>query len=265
MHGLNPLAKIAAPLPVMVLLIFTRGIGIPLAFIVFTLALLVVGAQLRPRTLVALLLGTPVLVAVMGLSFGIWIDTARLTGTPGSEIVLLQIGEWRFTVAAYLLGLATAMRITALLGLALISGLTSTGPELVRALVQNLRLPYRIGYTALAAFRFVPRFGHELEVIRAAHRVRGTDAGRGPIAAISRTLGYAVPLLASAIRHAERVALAMDSRAFGAHPQRTERTISLWRTRDTVFIIAFWLIAAAIYAWGLHYGLGSLTSDRTDS
>jgi hypothetical protein len=32
-----------------------------------------------------------------------------------------------------------------------------------------------------------------------------------------------VPLLAGAIRHAERVALAMDARAFGAHPDRTER------------------------------------------
>ena len=55
-------------------------------------------------------------------------------------------------------------------------------------MVQNLRVPYRIGYTALAALRFVPRFGHELEVIRAAHRVRGTDARRGPVAAVRRAI-----------------------------------------------------------------------------
>ena len=54
-----------------------------------------------------------------------------------------------------------------------------------------------------------------------------------------------VPLLAGAIRHAERVALAMDARAFGAHPDRTERTISRWRRRDTVFVIAFWVAGAA--------------------
>ena len=32
---------------------------------------------------------------------------------------------------------------------------------------------------------------------------------------------YAVPLLASAIRKSERVAIAMDSKAFGALPRRT--------------------------------------------
>jgi energy-coupling factor transport system permease protein len=121
----------------------------------------------------------------------------------------------------------------------------------VRALVQQLRVPYRIGYTALAAFRFVPRFGHELDVIRQAHRVRGAHGGRGPFAAMARWWGYIVPLLAGAIRHAERVALAMDSRAFGAYPDRTERHIVPWRTRDTVFILAFWVVTAGILLWGL--------------
>ena len=73
--------------------------------------------------------------------------------------------------------------------LSLIAGLTTTGPDLVRATVQQLRVPYRIGYTALAAFRFVPRFGHELEVIRQAHRVRGAHGGRGPFAAVARWFG----------------------------------------------------------------------------
>jgi energy-coupling factor transport system permease protein len=77
--------------------------------------------------------------------------------------------------------------------------------------------------------------------------VRGTDTGRGPLAAARRTAATAVPLLAGAIRHAERVALAMDARAFGAHRTRTERTISRWRTRDTVFVVAYWLVAAAVF------------------
>jgi energy-coupling factor transport system permease protein len=113
-------------------------------------------------------------------------------------------------------------------------------------MVQQLRVPYRIGYTALAAYRFVPRFGHELQVIRSAHRVRGMAGGRGPIAGIRRYLGYVVPLLAGAIRHAERVALAMDARAFGAHASRTERHLVPFRTRDWVFIVLFLCASAAI-------------------
>ena len=114
--------------------------------------------------------------------------------------------------------------------------LTATNGAMVPAGVQQLRVPYRIGYTALAAFRFVPRFGYELDVIRQAHRVRGAHGGRGPFAAAARWWGYVVPLLAGGIRHAERVALAMDARAFGAHADRTERHLVPWRGADTALV-----------------------------
>ena len=85
--------------------------------------------------------------------------------------------------------------------------------------------------------------------------MRGAHGGRGPFAAIARWFGYIVPLMAGAIRHAERVALAMDSRAFGAYPDRTERHLVPFRTRDTVFTALFLLATATIFAlffpWGL--------------
>ena len=255
LHGLNPIAKIAAPLPAIIGLLFTRGLAIPLAFTVLGLVLLLVGARLSGRVVAVLLIATPVGVALLGLSLGLWVDPERVDAAgPAASVVLFEVGDWTFTLGAYLVGVATALRIAAILMLSLIAGLTTTGPELVRALVQNLRVPYRVGYTALAALRFVPRFGHELEVIRAAHRVRGADHGRGPIAVLRRATRYAIPLLASAIRHAERVALAMDARAFGAHPTRTERTVSRWRARDTVFVVAFQLASAAIFVVALASG-----------
>ncbi|GAA1954314.1 energy-coupling factor transporter transmembrane component T [Microbacterium deminutum] len=64
-----------------------------------------------------------------------------------------------------------------------------------------------------------------------------------------------MPLLAGAIRHAERVAPAMDARAFGAHPDRTERHVVPFRARDTVFVVVFLIASAGIFAgffpWGL--------------
>lgn len=76
--------------------------------------------------------------------------------------------------------------------------------------------------------------------------MRGSHGGRGPFARIARGWGYIVPLLAGAIRHAERVALAMDARAFGAHATRTERHLVPFRTRDWVFIAAFVAASALI-------------------
>jgi energy-coupling factor transport system permease protein len=187
---------------------------------------------------------------IIGCGFALWVDASRVDTTA----VVVQIGEWRLFAGALEVGFATALRLGAIITLALLSGLTTTGPDLVRAIVQQLRVPYRIGYTALAAFRFVPRFAHELDIIRQAHRVRGAHGGRGPFAAVARGVGYVVPLLAGAIRHAERVALAMDARAFGAYSDRTERYDVPFRIRDTVFMLLFWAVTVGIFIvffpWG---------------
>ena len=252
LYRLNPLAKLGAPLPVMILLAFTRDPVTPALFIALAVVVILVGASLTRTVALLLFVALPLIVAIMSFSFGLWTDPSRVD----QSVLLFQVGDYRFFLGALLVGLATALRLAALLVLACIGGLTSTGPEFVRAMIQQLHVPYRIGYTALAAYRFVPRFGHELEVIRSAHRVRGMAEGRGPIAAVRRAAGTVVPLLAGAIRHAERVALAMDSRAFGAHPQRTERTRIPFRTRDWCFMVAFWLVSAALVWWSLAAGPG---------
>ncbi|MBW9095543.1 energy-coupling factor transporter transmembrane protein EcfT [Microbacterium jejuense] len=251
LYALNPLAKLAAPVPAMVLLVFVRDAATPAAFLLLAYAVLLVGVNFTRRLAAVLLLAVPVSAVVIGFGFALWTDASRVD----QSVVVWQLGGWTMYGGALAVGFATGLRLAAIVALTLIAGLSTTGPDLVRAGVQQLRVPYRIGYTALAAFRFVPRFGHELDVIRQAHRVRGAHGGRGPFAAIARWFGYIVPLLAGAIRHAERVALAMDSRAFGAHPDRTERHLVPWRARDTVFVLAFWAVSAVLFAvffpWGL--------------
>ena len=242
LFALNPLAKIAAPLPAIVLLVFARDLATPLAFLALAYAVLLAGARMTGRLVLVLLIAIPAAALLVGLGMSLWADAARVD----TSVTILQIGGWTLYGGAVATGMATGVRLAAIVALALIAGISTNGPALVRSLVQQLRVPYRIGYTALAAFRFVPRFGYELDVIRQAHRVRGAHGGRGPFAAIARWWGYIVPLLAGAIRHAERVALAMDARAFGAHPDRTERHLVPWRARDTVFVLVFWAVSAAI-------------------
>jgi len=240
--ALNPLAKIAGPAPAMLALVFVRDLSTPLVFLCLAYAALLLGARLTRRGLGILFGVIPVAIVVVTAGFALWVDPARVADT--SEVV--RLGDGAVTQGALEIGLATGLRLAAIMALAFIGGLTTEGPDLVRSLVQQLRVPYRIGYAALAAIRFVPRFGHELAVIRQAHRVRG--ARGGVWSAPARAVGYVVPLLAGAIRHAERVALAMDARAFGAYPDRTERHRVPWRRRDTVFIGAFWAVSIAVFA-----------------
>lgn len=243
LHHLNPLSKVLAVVPAMLVLIFVRDLVTPLCFIGLAYAVILFGARITPRSAALLFLAVPIGVAAIGFGFSLWVDASGVDDTAP----FLQIGGWTLFTGALQVGFATALRLAAILSLALIGGLTTTGPDLVRASIQQLHVPYRIGYTALAAYRFVPRFGHELAVIRAAHRVRGHHGGRGPFARIARGWGYIVPLLAGAIRHAERVALAMDARAFGAHATRTERHLVPFRPRDVFFIAIFLAASAALF------------------
>ena len=252
LYRLNPLAKLLAPVPAMVLLVFVRDAATPLAFLALSYLLLLIGVSFTRRLALLLLLALPLGALAVGFGFALWTDPSHVD----QSVVAWQLGSWTIYGGALLVGLSTGLRIAAIVGLALIAGLSTTGPDLVRSTVQQLRVPYRIGYTALAAFRFVPRFRHELDVIRQAHRVRGAHGGRGPFAAIARWGGYLVPLLAGAIRHAERVALAMDARAFGAYPDRTERHIVPFRVRDTVFVVLFLVASAGIFTLFFPWGLG---------
>ncbi len=244
LHHLNPIAKLLGPLLAIMVTIFVKDLATPIILTGIAMLMILIGARFT-RFVAIYFVAVLIFLPVSTLTFSLWVDTSRVADlTP-----VLQIGDWTLTRGALLVGLATALRLITVASLAMISSLTTFAPDFVRAAVQQLKVPYRIGYTALTAFRFIPRFGHDLAVIRAAHRVRGVARGRGPISAIRRMFSYPVPLLASGIRHAERVALAMDARAFGAHATRTERHIIPFRTRDWVFVILWVALGILVPFW----------------
>ncbi|GIF71578.1 energy-coupling factor transporter transmembrane component T family protein [Asanoa siamensis] len=240
LRSYNPLVKVLGPIPAMVVAIGSRDPVTPALFAALALALLLAGGRLPARTLGLVVAGTTALVGVMTVSFGAWTDPALVDHTHA----LVRLGPLTLWSGALENGLATGLRVAAVVLLALVSGLTTDGADLVRAMITQLRLPYRVGYAGLAAMRFVPRFGQELETIRSAHRVRRVAGGRGPVAAVGRQLGYAIPLLAGGMRHADRVSLSMEARGFGAHPTRTERRHVPFRLRDVVLLTA--LVASAL-------------------
>nr|WP_278335709.1 energy-coupling factor transporter transmembrane component T [Proteiniborus sp. DW1] len=87
--------------------------------------------------------------------------------------------------------------------------------------MQQLKLPYVVGYSTLTAYRFLPTFKDELEKIRLAHVVRGIEEKKGFFGKTEIVKRYFVPMLATAIRKGEKVVLAMESKAFGTYKERT--------------------------------------------
>ena len=233
LHRLNPLTKLALNVPVVAIVSLTYEPITPLAIgFLALLAARVLGQLPWPALL------RPLGVAVL-LSVGMfWTSTVFYTG-PGAEdsAPAVWLGPIRLTFAGLVYGAAMAARLLAIFATSLLFVLTTDPTEFVLALIQQGRLPYRVGYGVFAAYRFVPLFEEEFANVRAAHQMRGGVGADGLIARLRQVAGYVIPLLAIAVRKGERVALAMDARAFGALPHRTyfRRTALGWN--DAIFAV----------------------------
>lgn len=248
LHRLNPLTKLAltAPVAALVSLIFEPVtplvIAVAASLATWRLGNVPLGNVVRPLGF-ALLLG-----------FGMFWTGVLYYAGQGSDGPAIVPGPVHITEAALTYGLTMISRTLAIFATSALFVLTTNPIDFVIALIHQGRLPVRVGYAVFAAYRFVPLVQEELDNIRAAHQVRGANSGRGILARLRQSVGYAIPLLAISVRRAERVALAMDSRGFGARPNRTYfRTTTLTRS-DLLFAVGAGLALAAIV--GLPRALG---------
>jgi energy-coupling factor transport system permease protein len=162
---------------------------------------------------------------------------AAANGDPAAA-ELLRIGPVRIAVDAAAAGVGLACRVIAIASVGAVFSLTTDPTRLVDSLVQQARVSPRFAYGALAAYQAIPRFGEDLATLRQARRVRGLRGGWHP--------GLLIGVLVLAIRHGDRMALAMDARAFGSGPRTTFRPIR-WGWLDLVVAAA----AVAVLALAL--------------
>jgi energy-coupling factor transport system permease protein len=212
--------------------------------------LLVVG-RVPPGLLVRAL--WPVALAALGF---FWVGVAFPRASEAVTVVG-QIGPFTITAEALWRAGAIGLRVLCFGLYSMLLVLTTDPTDLMLALVQHCRVPVGIAYAAMAGYRFIPLFTSEAESIALAHRVRGLGVGGGLSGRVEAARRFAIPLLASAIRRAERVAIAMESKGFDGHSQRTYFRTLRWRTSDVVFVVAMVATFGAIFALS-HY-LGFLT------
>ncbi|MFH0751866.1 MAG: energy-coupling factor transporter transmembrane component T [Chloroflexota bacterium] len=152
---------------------------------------------------------------------------------------LLQLGPLRITEPALVIGAVLGLRILAIAGIGIAFAQTTDATTLADALVQQARLPDRFAYGALAAYQAVPRLSLDLATLVQARRVRGLGRGWSP-----RLL---LALLVLALRHADRMALAMDARGFAAGG-RTRYRIVRWLPLDGAVLAGGLAVLAGIAA-----------------
>ena len=153
-------------------------------------------------------------------------------------------------------GLALGLRVLAFASLSFLFLFTTNPVQFVYSLMRQGRLPPKLAYGILAGFRFMPTLRDEFALMQKAHRIRGVDRARG-IRERTRSIGrYAIPLLASAIRKAERTAMAMESKGFTGDRRRTYYYDLKVSGKDWAFL-AFMLCGLAV-SIAVSWRLGTL-------
>jgi len=211
---------------------------VPPAFVVaVTLAAGLALGRIPPGRLAAGL--APLWAAALGI--GLFNALFSASNADPTLAVVAQVGPFRVTAAAVAAGVGLAVRVIAIASVGVVFGLTTDSTRLVDSLVQQGRAPERFGYGALAAYQAIPRLAEDLASLRQARRIRGLRGGWHP-----RLL---VGLLVLAIRHGDRLALAMDARAFGSGPRTRFRTVG-WSCWDGALALG----AAAVLVLALALG-----------
>jgi energy-coupling factor transport system permease protein len=227
----NPAAKLAAAAVVMVGLLVT--VDVVTASVVLGAELVVVPVAGVPwRTLAVRAWPLPLGAAGVAVA-----NLIASNATPG-------------TVA----GVSLRLMAIALPGILLFA--STDAVDLADSLVQQLHVPARFAYGALAALRLLPLLTAEWTTIHRARRARGIDAGRSPVGAIRLFTSAVYALLVAAIRRGTRVAMAMDSRGFDSRSPRTAARQQHVRPSDRVLVasvaalvLAANLLAVAVGVW----------------
>jgi len=161
--------------------------------------------------------------------------------------VIFNIGKLKITNDALRVGLSRGIRVFSLINLSIIFVSTTDVTALVDSLVQNMRIPYRIAYGTLVAYSMIPLLSDEFSQIQASQKIRGVLPEKNIKSKIEFFFKQAITLMVGAIRRSDRLALAMDSKAFGAFKKRSFYRVKKVGVKDIIFLIAVVFVILTTY------------------
>jgi energy-coupling factor transport system permease protein len=219
LHRLDPRTKFLAALALMVGLVRTSGLpalGLCAAFLGLAIALSGLPAGLVLRNLRAFL----------WLFFFTFALHALLT--PGQALWHLPYFGHAISAAGLERGVLLSARLASVICTASLLTLTTAPLDLTRGL-ERLLAPFKrlglpadeIALTASIALRFIPVLIEEAERLHRAQLARGADPGGRLLQRARNLVPLLVPLFVSAFAHADRLALAMESRGYRSGAKRT--------------------------------------------
>lgn len=228
--------------------------------------------RLDPRTKMFLLIGTFVLaflfvnplygLAVLALVLLFGYLAKSLVNLKRIRFILVMIGLvtvvlwslfgtgetplfWIVELEALLYAIGVALRIdvTIIAGMIFLS--TTRNEEIATGLVK-LGIPYRFAFAVSTALRLVPTIAATGSTIGQAQRSRGLDLESGNlIQRVRKNTPLLIPVFVSTIRSTNVFSMALESKGFGASPDRTYFLRLAMGHRDVLVLLSFAVILAA--------------------
>lgn len=181
------------------------------------------------------------LLLLVGLaSFGIW------TFAFGGTETLVTFGPFRATRPGLYFGAGMGLRLGLMIFAGLIFLACTPVEEFSRGLT-SLGLPFAVSFALSLSFRLAPLFGDTIRAILDAQRARGlkTEGGLGRLKAYVPLLA---PVFAGALRRADLLAIALESKGFGRPGRRG--SLYDWRAglRDGLALALMFAILVGLIA-----------------
>ena len=244
-HKLDPRTKLAGTLLFIITVFLFRSV---LGYAVATLFLAgIIIASKVPVKLIFKGLKAIFMILMITMVFNILL-------TPGE--VLWKFGIFQVTREGIALAVKMAVRLVYLVIGSSLMTLTTTPNQLTDGLEKSLRplnkihVPvHEIAMMMSIALRFIPILTEELEKIMKAQTARGIDfESGGLLKRVKSMVPIIVPLFVAAIRRANDLAMAMESRCYHGGVGRTKLKPLKYEKRDKIaYIVLFVFLAVMIY------------------
>ena len=204
-------------------------------------SLLLVALLLARVPPLVLLRSTPLIFGVASL-----LGMFHLFVTPGPPA--FHFGPFAFSQAGLAAGAGFFFRLSVVVLASFLLIWTTDIRDLMVGLVR-LGLPYRFAFAIFMALRFLPLVQQEVDAVRAAHAIRGR-ASRSRLRHRFRLWQrYLFTVIINGLRKAENTAIAIESRGFGAYPDRTYVKDFHWSAYGIALLAAYLLLIASLILW----------------
>jgi energy-coupling factor transport system permease protein len=180
------------------------------------------------------------------LIMGTLLLVVNLFTTPSTSF--FHVAGMSVGLQAFERGLEFFLRITIMVLASFIFIWTTDIRDLMTGFVR-IGMPYRFAFAIFLALRFLPIVQQEVDAVKAAHAIRGR-ALRSPVRHRFRLWQrYMFTVIVNGLRKAENTALAIESRGFGAYPDRTYVKTFQWTRTGLILLLFFVAFAAWLVYW----------------